>query len=242
MFNLIQALSSFLAYESWLPSIMTSISTRLISCKKNRSLSCLKHAMWIIPSFRGCHFLLSRPFNTSRFYRSDRIVYQFSHSFQRSSQAQLGSSTGHTGFLFGNSPCLCRWHIVLYHLLHFKALHKKGKIRGEQNVRIFLSYLTVFSSNTSHTAPKSSNDPYTCSIIRLSSRLWIRWPHPSPWVDVLRRPNNLIWHRLFLLLRISPHQAPEACMALCLSDLGCLVPFWFGISRLLDRLMFINAP
>ena len=145
VFTLIQALSSFLAYESWLPSIMTSISTRLISCKKNSSLSCLKHAMWIIPSFRGRHFLLSRPFNTSRFNRSDRVVYQFSHSFQRSSQAQLGSSTGHTGFLFGNSPCLCCWHIVLYHLLHFKALHKKGKIRGEQTVHIFLSYLTVFS-------------------------------------------------------------------------------------------------
>jgi hypothetical protein len=93
------------------------------------------------------------------------------------------------------------------------------------NVCICLSYPTIFSSNTSHTAPKSSNDPYTCSIICLSSHLWIRWLHPSPWVDIVRHPNNLIWHQLFLLLCISPHQAPKACMALCLSNLSCLVPF-----------------
>ena len=103
------------------------------------------------------------------------------------------------------------------------AQERKDSRRANCTHFSFLSYRLL--SNTSHTAQKSSNDPYTCSIIRLSSRLWIRWPHPSPWVDVLRCPNNLIWHQLFLLLRVSPHQAPEACMALCLSDLGCLVPF-----------------
>jgi hypothetical protein len=52
------------------------------------------------------------------------------------------------------------------------------------------------------------------------------WPYPSPWVDVLRRPNHPIWHRWFLpTLAVSALVKPSRhLLQFCLSVSALVKP------------------